>query len=82
MSVHISSEIWRTRFTSPKAKLVALAIADMVNDQGYGSPSIESIAARCDMTPDDVNNVIVRFKGSGLIRYEEGFMVIAGGRPE
>jgi DNA-directed RNA polymerase specialized sigma54-like protein len=77
MSVHISSEIWRTRFTSPKAKLVALAIADMVNDQGYGSPSIESIAARCDM-----NNVIVRFKGSGLIRYEEGFMVIAGGRPE
>lgn len=49
MSVHVSSVVWQMEFSSPGMKLVALAMADMANDELECWPSIKSLVRRTNL---------------------------------
>lgn len=54
-------------------KLVALAIADMANDEGYCWPSIRSLAARCNMRPEAIADHLSALAAVGILSKESRF---------
>ncbi len=62
MSVHISSLVWKLVFKDPTRKLVALALADMANDEGDCWPSLRSLVARCGLTEKSIKRHIQAMK--------------------
>lgn len=76
MSVHISSAVWKIIMPNPGRKLVAVALADMANDDGVCWPSIRSLANRCNMRPETISDHLSALAVVGILsaqpRYQDG----------
>lgn len=74
MSVHIQSRIWQMEFGDPSAKLVAVAIADMANDDGFCWPSLPKLAKRCGLSEDSVRRHIRKMEIAGILTHSSRFV--------
>lgn len=59
---------------SPKARLVAVAVADTVNDeQGYGYPSVETLARRAGLSRTSIFRALNELEAAGVLRRVQRF---------
>lgn len=71
MSVGVMSWVWKHSEARGTQLLVLLAIADHCQDDGHGAyPGIESLAAKCRMSPRAVQDNIYRLQESGELGVE------------
>jgi len=62
--------VWETPMENHTEKLVALAIADNANDAGVCWPSVPTIARKCDLTEQGVQNRLKSLQKSGWLKVE------------
>jgi hypothetical protein len=76
MSVHISSVVWKVVMPNAGRKLVAVALADMANDDGSCWPSLRTLSARCNLSEDSIRNHLHALEAIGILkaspRFQEG----------
>ena len=70
MSVHISSNVWKSSFDTPLQKLILLAFADMANDEGYCWPSVRSIKERVGVADSTIRENVRALEAMGWLRRE------------
>lgn len=70
MSIRIMTAAWDLNLGSHTAKLVLLALADNANDAGVCWPSIETVAAKCDLTPNGVRKQMKNLVELGALRID------------
>lgn len=68
MSIEIMSRCWKIRCVSHTQKLVLIALADNANDQGICWPSIDYLAAKCDLSRQGVIDQISKLEEKGLLK--------------
>lgn len=73
MSVHISSVIWKVVMPNAGRKLVAVALADMANDDGSCWPSLRTLSARCNLSEDSVRNHLHALEAIGILKASPRF---------
>lgn len=68
MSVHVMALVYRKKFGSPTAKLIALKLADHAGDDGCEVfPSKERIAAECELSDRQVQRTLKTMVEDGLL---------------
>jgi hypothetical protein len=72
MSLHYTSQAWKTPVADTKAKLVLLKLADNANDEGIAWPHIETIAAETSLCRRSVFRALTVLEDSGLITRHRG----------
>lgn len=75
MSIDLMSAVWRDEYYAQgdKAKLlVALALADSANADGYAFPSVDFIAKKARTSVRGVQEVVRELVGDGKIQVQEG----------
>lgn len=77
MSVHISSAVWKIVMPNAGRKLVAVALADMANDDGSCWPSLRTLASRCNLSEDSIRNHLHALESIGILKASPRFQ---GGR--
>lgn len=69
MSVECSTIVWKRNFSGASRKVVAVKLADHADDEGRGIwPSVERIAAQCDISCRTVQRVLSDFVKEGILR--------------
>lgn len=66
MSVKQSAAVWELNLPRLE-KLVALAVADWANDDGFFYASIRKIAWKCQCSERTVQRILEQFRGTGLV---------------
>lgn len=72
MSLHYTSQAWKTPVTDFKAKLVLLKLADNANDQGVAWPHIETIVSDTSLCRSSVFRALDKLEELGLITRSRG----------
>lgn len=76
MSVHYSSAVWKLKMSNSGRKLVALALADMSNDEGVCWPSLRHLSERCNMRIPAIRTHLDALESAGIVqrrgRFESG----------
>ena len=72
MSLHYTSQAWKTPVTDFKAKLVLLKLADNANDQGIAWPHIETIVSDTSLCRSSVFRALDKLEEFGLITRSRG----------
>jgi predicted transcriptional regulator len=72
MSLHYTSQAWKTPVTDFKAKLVLLKLADNANDQGIAWPHIETIVSDTSLCRSSVFRALDKLEELGLITRNRG----------
>jgi len=72
MSLHYTSQAWKTPVTDFKAKLVLLKLADNANDQGVAWPHIETIVSDTSLCRSSVFRALDKLEELGLITRNRG----------
>ncbi len=72
MSLHYTSQAWKTPVTDFKAKLVLLKLADNANDQGIAWPHIETIVSDTSLCRSSVFRALDKLEELGLITRSRG----------
>ena len=69
MSVECSGVVWKRNFSGASRKVVAVKLADHADDDGRGIwPSVERIAAQCDISCRTVQRVLADFVREGILK--------------
>lgn len=69
MSIECSHVVWSRNFSGASRKMVAVKLADHADDKGRGIwPSVETIAAKCDLSCRTVQRVLSDFVKEGILR--------------
>jgi Helix-turn-helix domain len=73
MSIHVSSNVWRSCPQRHDRLILLLALADFANDEGYCWPSNESLAHRCRCSERHIQRMIQSLiKDGDITRLREG----------
>jgi len=72
MSIHMTSQAWKTPVGSLAAKLVLLKIADNASDDGRAWPHIETIAAETGLARSSVFRALDELEKSGIVERHRG----------
>jgi hypothetical protein len=72
MSLHYTSQAWKTPVTDFKAKLVLLKLADNANDQGIAWPHIETIVSDTSLCRSSVFRALDKLEELALITRNRG----------
>lgn len=72
MSIKIMSEVWELTELSQPQTLVALALADHADEDGYCYPAIEKIAAKARLKRRRTQQIIADLEHLELLRIERG----------
>lgn len=76
MSTECSSIVWKRDFGNANRKVVAARLAEHADDEGRGIwPSVERVAAQCNLSDRTVQRVLAAFVQEGILR-----LVDEGGR--
>lgn len=68
MSIHVMSLVYRKKFGSPTAKLIALKLADHAGDDGGEIfPSVERISSECELSERQVQRTLKSMVEAGLL---------------
>ncbi|MBX9456144.1 MAG: helix-turn-helix domain-containing protein [Rhizobium sp.] len=69
MSIECSNVVWSRNFNGSSRKMVAVKLADHADDEGRGIwPSVEKIAAKCDLSCRTVQRVLSDFVREGILK--------------
>ena len=72
MSIHMTSQAWKTPVGSLAAKLVLLKLADNASDDGKAWPHIETIAAETGLARSSVFRALDELEKSGIVERHRG----------
>lgn len=72
MSIHMTSQAWKTPVGSLAAKLVLLKIADNASDDGRAWPHIETIANETGLARSSVFRALDELEKSGIVERHRG----------
>jgi Fe2+ or Zn2+ uptake regulation protein len=72
MSLHYTSQAWKTPLADTKAKLVLLKLADNANDEGVSWPHIETIVSDTGLSRSGVFRALDRLEADGIVERHRG----------
>lgn len=80
MSVHVSSWVWKHSKSEGLTRIILLAIADMVNDQGICWPSNVYLAKKCRVSKRTIQEHVSKLVRLGELKIEKKGGVVEGKR--
>jgi hypothetical protein len=69
MSIYAMTLVWRVTDLNQSQTLVALAIADHANDEGFCWPSIKTLATKSRLSERQVQRIIRELEDGGILVY-------------
>jgi hypothetical protein len=80
MSVHVSSWVWKHSKAKGLTRIILLAIADMINEQGLCWPSNACLAKKCRVSKRAIQENIRKLVRLGELKIEQGGGIFGGKR--